>query len=101
MLKKTFVVLAAASLAMIASPASADDDVVGLLNQSNLSVLPIQLCSSNVALGVVAVNLPLISPQETGHCTNAPQVNVQPGHGHPGHPGHPGGPAPAPLPHRG
>lgn len=70
--------LAAAGVVMTGSPAFAwgDDDTVGIGNQSNVSVLPVQSCASNVSAGVLAFAIPVLSPQETGDCTNAPQVNV-------------------------
>ena len=76
MLKKAAIVAGAAAglmaLAPVANADTADNDGINLLNDNNLSVLPVQVCNSNVAvLGVVA---PILSPQ-TGDCVNAPVVD--------------------------
>ncbi|MDA3624380.1 hypothetical protein OU415_02960 [Saccharopolyspora sp. WRP15-2] len=65
---------AAATAAMLAigSPAfadSADNDGINLLNDNNVSVLPVQLCGNNV--GVLALVVPIASPQANA-CVNAP-----------------------------
>nr|WP_039789850.1 hypothetical protein [Actinoalloteichus spitiensis] len=63
---------AAAGLMMLAPVASADsydNDGINILNDNNLSVLPIQLCGNNVA--VLGVIIPIASPQ-INDCTNAP-----------------------------
>lgn len=63
---------AAAAVLAIGSPAfadSADNDGVNLLNDDNVSVLPVQLCGNDVAvLGAVA---DVASPENT-ECVNAP-----------------------------
>ena len=76
MLKKAAIIGGAAAglmaLAPVANADTADNDGINLLNDNNLSVLPVQVCNSNVAvLGVVA---PILSPQ-TGDCVNAPVVD--------------------------
>lgn len=59
----------------IGSPAfadSAENDGVNLLNDNNISALPIQACGNNIAVaGAVA---PIASPQQN-HCVNAPIVD--------------------------
>lgn len=51
---------------------SYDNDGINLLNDNNVSVLPVQLCNNNVAvLGLVA---PIGSPQNA-KCVNAPIVD--------------------------
>ena len=76
MLKKAVVVAGAAAglmaLAPIANADTADNDGVNLLNDNNLSVLPVQLCGNNVS--VVGVVAPILSPQPS-QCTNAPMVD--------------------------
>ncbi|WP_342671853.1 hypothetical protein [Actinopolyspora halophila] len=66
---------AAAGLMAMGSPAMADshdNDGINLLNDNNVSVLPVQLCNNNVAaLGLVA---PIGSPQNA-ECVNAPIVD--------------------------
>ncbi|ASU85696.1 hypothetical protein CDO52_25405 [Nocardiopsis gilva YIM 90087] len=63
----------------MAAPAHADGSSQ---TNNNLQVLPIQLCNSNILLGV-----PIASPQTTGHCTNGPiNANVDK-HKHHGHHG--------------
>lgn len=48
---------------------SSDNDGINVLNDNNVSVLPIQACGNNVgALGVAA---PIASPQNSS-CVNAP-----------------------------
>ncbi|MGP4018154.1 hypothetical protein [Saccharopolyspora sp. 5N708] len=63
---------AAAAMMAIGSPAFADswdNDGINLLNDNNVSVLPVQLCGNNI--GVLAVVVPIASPQ-LSHCVNAP-----------------------------
>ncbi|WP_258343190.1 hypothetical protein [Saccharopolyspora gregorii] len=76
MLKKAVVVAGAAAglmaLAPIANADSADNDGVNLLNDNNLSVLPVQACGNNVA--VLGAVVPILSPQ-TSDCVNAPVVD--------------------------
>ncbi|MEU6131607.1 hypothetical protein ABZ805_20735 [Saccharopolyspora sp. NPDC047091] len=76
MLKKAVVVAGAAAglmaLAPIANADTADNDGVNLLNDNNLSVLPVQACGNNVA--VLGAVVPILSPQ-TSDCVNAPVVD--------------------------
>jgi hypothetical protein len=48
---------------------SSDNDGVNLLNDNNVSVLPIQACGNNAA--VLGLTAPIASPQNS-HCVNAP-----------------------------
>ncbi|GAB2744629.1 hypothetical protein GCM10027174_17940 [Salinifilum aidingensis] len=52
---------------------SADNDGVGLLNDDNISAVPVNLCNNNVA-AAIGVTAPILSPQ-TASCTNAPVVD--------------------------
>ncbi|GAA3365760.1 hypothetical protein [Saccharopolyspora gregorii] len=76
MLKKAVVVAGAAAglmaLAPIANADSADNDGVNLLNDNNISAVPVQLCGNNVA--VLGAVVPVLSPQ-TSQCVNAPVVD--------------------------
>ena len=76
MLKKAVIVAGAAAglmaLAPIANADSADNDGVNLLNDNNISAVPVQLCGNNVA--VVGAVVPILSPQ-TSQCVNAPVVD--------------------------
>ncbi|PDP86067.1 hypothetical protein CQJ94_20260 [Glycomyces fuscus] len=38
----------------------------------NLQAIPVQLCNTEAAIGLVAVNIPILSPQTTGDCVNGP-----------------------------
>ncbi|MFV2196345.1 MULTISPECIES: hypothetical protein [unclassified Nocardiopsis] len=39
----------------------------------NLQAIPVQLCNTDLALGLVAgVNVPILSPDTAGDCTNGP-----------------------------
>ncbi|WP_159941434.1 MULTISPECIES: hypothetical protein [unclassified Nocardiopsis] len=60
---------AAFSVVLSASPASASD---GQQFNQNLQLVPIQLCNVQAAAGLVAINLPILSPQTTGACINGP-----------------------------
>ncbi|MGW1676511.1 hypothetical protein [Saccharopolyspora sp. NPDC002376] len=76
MLKKAAIVAGAAAgllaLAPVANADSADNDGINILNDNNLSVLPIQACGNNVA--VLGAVVPILSPQ-LNHCVNAPIVD--------------------------
>ncbi|MCA1189951.1 MULTISPECIES: hypothetical protein [unclassified Saccharopolyspora] len=76
MLKKAVVVAGAAAglmaLAPIANADSADNDGVNLLDDNNISAVPVQLCGNNVA--VLGAVVPVLSPQ-TSQCVNAPVVD--------------------------
>ncbi|GAA2331841.1 hypothetical protein GCM10009854_03800 [Saccharopolyspora halophila] len=76
MLKKAAIVAGAAAglmaLAPMANADSMDNDGVNVLNDNNLSVLPVQACGNNVA--VLGAVVPILSPQ-TSQCVNAPIVD--------------------------
>ncbi|GAB3284241.1 hypothetical protein [Parasphingorhabdus pacifica] len=76
MLKKAVVVAGAAAglmaLAPVANADSADNDGVNVLNDNNISVLPVQACGNNVA--VLGAVVPILSPQ-SNECVNAPIVD--------------------------
>ncbi|TDC95979.1 hypothetical protein E1161_03770 [Saccharopolyspora aridisoli] len=60
------------ALAPVANADSSDNDGVNVLNDNNVSVLPVQACGNKVAaLGAV---VPLLSPQSS-ECVNAPVVD--------------------------
>ncbi|SDP19036.1 hypothetical protein SAMN04487905_102326 [Actinopolyspora xinjiangensis] len=77
MLKKTVAatgIAAAGMMAMapVASADSKDNDGINLLNDNNISAVPIQACGNNIAvLGVVA-NILAAQPSQ---CVNAPVVD--------------------------
>jgi hypothetical protein len=64
---------AALSVALTGAPASASGSHGGdqQYNQ-NLQGIPVQLCNTELAVGLVAVNIPILSPQTTGDCINGP-----------------------------
>lgn len=72
-LKKTAVLVGATAglmaLAPIANADSADNDGVNVLNDNNLSVLPVQACNNDIA--VLGAVVPILSPSEA-ECVNAP-----------------------------
>ncbi|MBA8822872.1 hypothetical protein FHX42_000201 [Saccharopolyspora lacisalsi] len=76
MLKKAAIIGGAAAgmiaLAPVASADTHDNDGVNLLNDNNISVLPVQACGNNVA--VLGVVVPIGSPQAS-ECVNAPVVD--------------------------
>ncbi|MFC7341929.1 hypothetical protein [Saccharopolyspora griseoalba] len=76
MLKKAAIVAGAAAgllaLAPVANADSMDNDGVNVLNDNNLSVLPVQACGNNVA--VLGAVVPILSPQSS-QCVNAPVVD--------------------------
>ncbi|MDA3626325.1 hypothetical protein [Saccharopolyspora oryzae] len=76
MLKKAAIVAGAAAgllaLAPVANADSADNDGINILNDNNLSVLPVQACGNNVA--VLGAVVPLLSPQ-LNDCVNAPVID--------------------------
>ncbi|MDI2032858.1 hypothetical protein QFW96_29850 [Saccharopolyspora sp. TS4A08] len=76
MLKKAVIVAGAAAgllaLAPMANADSSDNDGVNILNDNNVSAVPVQLCGNNVAaLGAV---VPIASPNSS-ECVNAPIVD--------------------------
>lgn len=83
------VMAATAGVLALGGPAFADsndNDGINVLNDNNLSVLPVQLCNNDIAVLGAIVNL--ASP-DVSQCTNAPileHVGGAPtGHGHHGH----------------
>jgi hypothetical protein len=68
--------VAALSIVTLGSTAfadTADNDGVNLLDDNNISAVPVQACGNNVgaAIGVV---VPILSPQSS-QCVNAPVVD--------------------------
>ncbi|MEV2275951.1 hypothetical protein AB0I72_10215 [Nocardiopsis sp. NPDC049922] len=59
--------------ALMGAPASADSHGGDQQYNQNLQVIPVQLCNTSAAVGLVAVNVPVLSPQTTGDCTNGPE----------------------------
>ncbi|MFE6305959.1 hypothetical protein ACOQFV_00740 [Nocardiopsis changdeensis] len=62
---------AALGAVLVATPASASHGGDQQYNQ-NLQAVPVQLCNTSAAVGLVAVNIPVLSPQTTGDCVNGP-----------------------------
>ncbi|NKY98253.1 hypothetical protein [Nocardiopsis alborubida] len=64
---------AAFGVVLAGSPASASGSHGGdqQYNQ-NLQAIPVQLCNTEAAIGLIAVNIPILSPQTTGDCVNGP-----------------------------
>jgi hypothetical protein len=62
---------AALGAVLVATPASASHGGDQQYNQ-NLQAVPVQLCNTSAAVGLVAVNIPILSPQTTGDCINGP-----------------------------
>ncbi|XKK37272.1 hypothetical protein HFP72_20585 [Nocardiopsis sp. ARC36] len=64
---------AALGVVLTGSPALASGSHGGdqQYNQ-NLQAIPVQLCNTSAAIGLVAVNVPVLSPQTTGDCVNGP-----------------------------
>lgn len=77
MLKKAAVVAGtAAGLMAVAPLAHADsvgNDGINVLNDNNISAVPVQLCGNNIP-AVIGVVLPVLSPQDV-NCVNAPIVD--------------------------
>ncbi|WP_017593325.1 hypothetical protein [Nocardiopsis potens] len=66
---------AALGSVLMAGPAQASGDSSDQQYNQNLQLVPVQLCNPNVA--VLGANIPVLSPQTTGDCTNGPiQTNV-------------------------
>ncbi|MEV0698240.1 hypothetical protein AB0I53_10010 [Saccharopolyspora sp. NPDC050389] len=69
------VAAAAAAMMAIASPAfadSANNNGINLLDDNNVSAVPVQLCGNNVA--VLGAVVPILSPQ-INNCVNAPIID--------------------------
>ncbi|MFL1376602.1 MULTISPECIES: hypothetical protein [unclassified Nocardiopsis] len=62
---------AALGAVLVATPASASHGGDQQYNQ-NLQAIPVQLCNTSAAVGLVGVNVPILSPQTTGDCVNGP-----------------------------
>ncbi|ADH70474.1 MULTISPECIES: hypothetical protein [Nocardiopsis] len=64
---------AAFGVVLAGSPASASGSHGGdqQYNQ-NLQAIPVQLCNTDATVGLVAVTIPILSPDTTGDCTNGP-----------------------------
>ncbi|KEI44700.1 hypothetical protein GU90_08570 [Saccharopolyspora rectivirgula] len=60
------------AVAPLAHADSVDNDGINILNDNNISVLPVQACGNNIA--VLGIVLPLLSPQDV-NCVNAPIVD--------------------------
>jgi len=77
MLRKFATATAIAGIALgavlAASPASASGSHGGdqQFNQ-NLQLVPVQLCNTELAVGLVGANIPILSPQTAGDCINGP-----------------------------
>ncbi|GAA2812242.1 hypothetical protein [Saccharopolyspora taberi] len=76
MLKKAAIVAGTAAglmaLAPMANADSADNDGVNVLNDNNVSAVPIQLCGNDVA--VLGIIVELLNFENT-ECVNAPVVD--------------------------
>ena len=57
--------------ALFAAPASASHGGDQQFNQ-NLQLVPVQSCNLTGSVGLVAVTVPILSPQTTGDCVNGP-----------------------------
>ncbi|MBQ1080281.1 MULTISPECIES: hypothetical protein [Nocardiopsis] len=60
---------------LAAAPVSASHGSHGGDQQynQNLQAIPVQLCNTELAVGLLAgVNVPILSPQTTGDCVNGP-----------------------------
>ncbi|WP_312864429.1 hypothetical protein [Saccharopolyspora phatthalungensis] len=75
-LKKAAIVAGAAAgllaLAPVANADSADNDGINILNDNNISAVPIQACGNNIAVAGAVV--PIASPQ-LNQCVNAPIID--------------------------
>ncbi|GAA1093075.1 hypothetical protein [Nocardiopsis metallicus] len=75
MLRKFTAATAIAGVALgamlAAAPASASHGGDQQFNQ-NLQLVPVQLCNTELAVGLVGANVPILSPQTTGDCVNGP-----------------------------
>ena len=97
MLRKFTAATAIAGIAMGAmlatTPAFASHGGDQQFNQ-NLQLVPVQLCNTELAVGLVGANVPILSPQTAGDCVNGPtSTNIdhdRDDDGHDGHDGHDG-----------
>ncbi|MCI2416676.1 hypothetical protein MOQ72_04515 [Saccharopolyspora sp. K220] len=70
------VATAAAAMLAVASPAfadSADNDGINVLEDNNVSAIPVQACGNNVGV-LIGIVVPILSPQ-ADQCVNAPIVD--------------------------
>jgi hypothetical protein len=68
--------VAALSIVTLGSTAfadTADNDGVNLLDDNNISAVPVQACGNNVG-ALVGIVVPVLSPQSS-ECVNAPVVD--------------------------
>ncbi|WP_243792435.1 hypothetical protein [Saccharopolyspora gloriosae] len=68
--------IAALGMVSLGSTAFADtagNEGVNLLDDNNISAVPVQACGNNVG-AVIGVVVPVLSPQ-TSDCTNAPVID--------------------------
>lgn len=75
MIKKTaaagLVAGAALGALLMGAPAHASHGGDQQFNQ-NLQLVPVQSCNLDASAGLVAVTVPVLSPQTTGDCVNGP-----------------------------
>nr|WP_228046951.1 hypothetical protein [Saccharopolyspora sp. HNM0983] len=75
-MKKAAIVVGASAglmaLAPIANADSAGNEGVNLLNDDNISAVPVQLCNNDIA--AVGAVVPVLSPSQA-ECVNAPLVD--------------------------
>jgi len=75
MIKKTaaagLVAGAALGALLMGAPAHASHGGDQQFNQ-NLQLVPVQSCNLDASVGLVAVTVPVLSPQTTGDCVNGP-----------------------------
>ncbi|PWV51190.1 hypothetical protein [Nocardiopsis sp. L17-MgMaSL7] len=57
---------------LAAAPASAGSHGGDQQFNQNLQLVPIQLCNTELAVGLVGANVPILSPQTAGDCVNGP-----------------------------
>ena len=94
MLRKFTAATAIAGIAMGAmlatTPAFASHGGDQQFNQ-NLQLVPVQLCNTELAVGLVGANVPILSPQTAGDCVNGPtSTNIDHDRDDDGHDGHDG-----------
>ncbi|MDA0565775.1 hypothetical protein LG943_15845 [Streptomonospora sp. S1-112] len=65
----TLIAGAALGAVVAASPASAATNSGDQQYNQNLQGIPVQVCNANIG-AVIGVNVPILSPQTTGDCTN-------------------------------
>nr|WP_246300736.1 hypothetical protein [Actinopolyspora biskrensis] len=60
------------AMAPMASADTKDNDGINILNDNNISAVPIQLCGNDIA--VLGAVVPILSPEKS-ECVNAPVVD--------------------------